>query len=172
MKEEQIKKLMIVLYIIVALLAIDTIILFTSNVKISGNSNNTYSSTGENVDYDISMFDEVNTDEAIDVFESKKTQVIYIGRDTCGYCVKFLPTLQQAQKDFDYTTKYLDITKVSESDQAKLLAKDNDEEFLANNFGSTPMVILVKDGEMVDTWVGYSEYDAFASFLTENGFKK
>ena len=34
------------------------------------------------------------------------------------------------------------------------------------------MVILVRDGKLVDGWVGYAEYDAFASFLEENGFKK
>jgi predicted bacteriocin transport accessory protein len=172
MKEEQIKKLMTCLYIIIALLVINTIILFTNNVSVGTSNTSSSEETEESSDYDVSMFNSVTTDEAIKLFDSSDTQVIYIGRSTCGYCVKFLPTLQQAQEDFGYTTNYLDITTVDSDGQTKLLAKDNDENFLEENFGSTPMVILVKDGKMVDTWVGYSEYDSFAEFLTNNGFSK
>lgn len=171
--KEMLKKLLICAYIIIALLAINTIIMFISNVEVTKDSNSAQTEkTEENTEYDVSMFDAVDTAKTIELFNSEDTQVIYIGRSTCGYCVKFLPVLQQAQKDYGYTTKYLDITTVTEEEQSALLAKDNDEDFLSTNFGSTPMVILVKDGKIVDGWVGYSEYDAFASFLEKNGFKK
>jgi len=169
--KDLLKKILTCSYIIIVLLAVNTVISLTHS-NISNESSDNTEQTEENIEYDVSMFDTVNADKVVDLYKSKNTQVIYIGRSTCGYCVQFLPILQQAQKDYGYKTKYLDITTVNEAGQQAILAKDNSEGFLANNFGSTPMVILVKDGKLVDGWVGYAEYDAFANFLEENGLKK
>lgn len=168
------KKISMCCYLILVVLVINTIILFTANVTISSGSKNTENTEEtENTEYDVSMFDVVTSSEVVELFNSKEMQVIYVGRSTCGYCVKFLPALQQAQKDFGYKTKYLDISTVTTEDQQNaILAKDNDEQFLAKNFTATPMVLLVKDGKLIDGWVGYDEYDAFAKFLTDNGFEK
>lgn len=181
MKEELniiLKKLLKCAYVIIGLLVAIVLILLVSNVKITTN-NNTTSASEEGEDYtayDVSMFKTVKFDELVDLFDSKETQVVYVGRATCGYCVKFLPNLQQAQKEFGYKTNYYDIGELSSADlegNVKDLAKfDNEEKFIELNLGSTPMVLLVRDGKLVDGWVGYAEYDQFASFLTENGFKK
>ena len=167
-------KLLVCAYVIIALLTINTFVLIVSNVdtKKSTSSSNTEEKLGENEEYDVSMMNAVNVDKVLKLYESKSAQVIYLGRSTCGYCVKFLPALQKAQKEYGYKTNYLDITTVSEEDQAKLLKKDNDEGFLAKNYGATPMVLVVKNGKLVDTWIGYSEYDSFAKFIEDNGFKK
>lgn len=170
------KKISMCCYLILVVLVINTIILFVANVTVSTGTKTTESTEEtENTEYDVSMFDTVSSEDVVNLFDSKETQVIYIGRSTCGYCVKFLPVLQQAQKDFGYTTKYLDITTVTtEEQQNALIAKDNDEGFLQTNLvaGYTPMVILVKDGKLVDGTVGYTEYDEFAKFLTDNGIEK
>ena len=180
MKNDEIKeilrKILICIYVLIVLVAINTVINISKNVTISSSSENTEKTeeTGStNTDYDVSMFKKVTPEEAVKAFDSDKLQVIYIGRETCGYCVQFLPTLQQAQKDYGYKTLYLDITTVTTEDQQNAIMKfDNDEKFLSQNFGATPMVLLVKDGKLVDGWVGYSEYDAFATFLEENGLEK
>ena len=172
MKEEKIilHKLLVCAYIIIALLAINTIILLATNIHVSSdNKDTTVESSGE---YDVSMMNNVDMDKLLDLFDSKENQVVYLGRETCGFCVQFLPVLQQAQEEYGYTTNYLDITTVTTEDVNKLLKKDNDEKFLEENYGSTPMVLIVKNGKLVDTWVGYSEYDEFAQFLEKNGFKK
>lgn len=176
------QKILKCVYIIIALLAINTIILFASNVKITTekNESNTQenentkeeTSTQENTNYDVSMFEEVTMDEVIDLFDSNETKLIYIGRATCGYCVKFLPVLQQAQKDYGYKTYYYDMDKLTSEDSKKILEKDNEEGFLKEKFTATPMVLLVKDGKIVGPWVGALEYDDFAQFLEEHGFKK
>ncbi len=176
MKEETklLEKLLKCAYVIIALLAINTVILFITNIDNGSSDKNTTSSasTEESTEYDVSMMNTVNMDQLLELFDSKETEVVYLGRETCGYCVQFLPTLQTAQKEYGYKTNYLDITTVSEDDVNKLLEKDNDEGFLNENYGATPMVILVKDGKIVDTWVGYSEYNDFAQFLEDNGFEK
>lgn len=173
--KETLKKLLICAYVIIALLAVNTVVTFLANVDVTNNTDTKEAETSQtetNTEYDVSMFDTVDADKVIDLYKSDDIQVIYVGRETCGYCVQFLPVLQQAQEDYGYKTKYLDITTVTEDGQKAILEKDNDEDFLATNFGATPMVMLVKDGKLVDGWVGYAEYETFAKFLEDNGFKK
>lgn len=164
-------KILVCLYVIIALLVINTLVLIISNGSAASSSNNG-TNTEESGEYDVSMFDTISMEDFKEVSESEDLQVVYIGRSTCGYCVAFLPTLQQAQKEYGYTTKYLDITTMSSEDQEEILTYDNDDEFLSENFGSTPMVLIMKDGKLVDGWVGYTEYDSFAEFLEKNGITK
>lgn len=172
------QKILKCVYIIIVLLAINTIILFASNVKIttdkdkSKDQNQKGTEEQINSNYDVSMFKEVTMDEAIDLFDSKETKLIYIGRATCGYCIQFLPALQQAQTEYGYQTYYYDMDKLTSEDSKKILEKDNEDKFLGKNFTATPMVLLVKNGKLQDTWVGYDDYEKFAQFLEKNGFEK
>lgn len=121
-------------------------------------------------EYDASMFKQVTPDEFVEAFKGSETQVIYIGRPTCSYCAAFLPTLQQAQKDYNYTTLYLNIDEVDSSEISKITDLD---EWLNTYYGTTPLVIVVKDGKIQgEGWVGYAEYDTFAAYLENLGFKK
>ena len=169
---EILNKLLVCLYVLIAFLVINTGILI---FKGTGSSEATTSKTKteENTEYDVSMFTSVTADDLKENISSSTPKIVYIGRSTCGYCVKFLPALQQAQKNYGYETLYLDITTVTTEDQQeKILELDNDEKFLEQNFGGTPMVLLMKDGKLIDTWIGYAEYSAYASWLEENGFTK
>lgn len=169
---ELLNKILICLYALIAILVINTTILL---VKDGGTSskNDSNAETSENIDYDVSMFTTVTADTLGENVSSDTAKLVYIGRDSCGYCVQFLPVLQQAQEDYDYETLYLDITTVTTTEQQdKILAFDNDEKFLEQNFGGTPMVLLMKDGKLVDTWIGYAEYSEYTAWLEENGFAK
>ena len=137
---------------------------------ITGTNNNKKSESTiteeENTEYDVSEFEELTTSELAEKVKAGGTQVVYIGRSTCGYCVKFIPTLKQAQKDLGYKTIYVDLTKVTSSDAETLYAYDS---FVEENFGYTPMVLVFKDGNFVKGTVGYTEVDEFKSFLKEAG---
>lgn len=125
----------------------------------------TETETGE---YDVSMFETIDLDGLKDTFNSDEIEVVYFGRPTCSYCVQFLPVLQKAQSEFGYTTKYVDISTISEDDAEEI--KDMDD-FLNENYGTTPLVILVKDGKLIEGHIGYAEYDTFVEFLNDNGIK-
>jgi len=169
---EVLNKILICLYVLIAILAVNTTILL---VKDGGKStsNGTNPEFGEDIEYDVSMFTSVTADTLGDAVSGGTAKFVYIGRDSCGYCVQFLPVLQQAQEDYGYETLYLDITTVTTTEQQdKILAFDNDEKFLEQNFGGTPMVLLMKDGKIVDTWIGYAEYSDYSAWVEENGFAK
>lgn len=167
-------KLYVCLIILIVLVSINTVALLLSlkdnESKSSSGNNNT--NTNENVEYDVSMFEEVDENELIskvtDV-NNNDIQVVYVGRATCGYCVKFLPSLQKAQEEFGYKTIYLDITDVTQNGYDKITALD--PEFF-EEFGATPMIALFQNGKFIGGHVGYMEYSDLEQFLTAHGITK
>ena len=126
-------------------------------------------------EYDVSMFKNIDTDKFIELFKKDEKSFIYLGRSTCGYCVQFLPSLQKAQEEYGYKTYYLDITTVSDKGMKKIQKLDK---FLKNNYGYTPLVLVVKNGKIlnkeVDGYegVGYTEYKTFEKFLKKLDYEK
>jgi len=156
--------------ITVVLVAIFVAIIVKGNVTTTVDNTETEETLGE---YDVSMFDTLTTTDALTEIAKKETEIVYIGRETCGYCVQFLPVLEQAQDEFGYKTIYIDLEEMTSDDQTKLLELDNEEKYIEENFGYTPMVLVFKDGKFSTGWVGYAEYDSFAAFLEEDaGLKK
>lgn len=156
--------------ITVVLVAIFVAILVKGNTITPSTGTEVEESLGE---YDVSDFDTLTTTDALAEIKKGETEIVYIGRETCGYCVQFLPILQQAQDEYDYKTIYIDLEQMTSDDQTKLLELDNEEKYIEENFGYTPMVLVFKDGKFSTGWVGYAEYDTFAAFLKEDaGLKK
>ena len=167
--KEIMNKILKSLYIIIALLLINILVVITTNGSVKKEETKT-DDTEENTECDVSMFTSIDADGVVDAFKSSEMKVIYMGRSTCGYCVQFLPNLQKAQEEYGYETLYLDISTVDSDGQSKIV--DLDKDFFEENYGATPTVLLVKDNKIVDSHVGYSEYDNYAKFLEKNGFSK
>lgn len=187
-------------YIIMVLIAIVIVVLIVigsgsskdrsySSSNNNGNGDSTSGSstedqTGTNTEYDVSAFKEVSGTDLENESKSS-TKVIYVGRSTCGYCTAFLPALKQAQEEFNYQTLYIDIAKIIDftSQEFKILdqksydsimnLKTTDEYkgYLEENFGATPMTIVMKDKKVIGIQVGYIEYKELKSFLNANGIK-
>ena len=168
-------RIVLCLYAIIFLLLVNTTILLLKDAKFGTVKEDTEENneTPSSTEYDVSMFHSVTAETLKDETAKEDLQIVYIGRSTCGFCVQFLPILQQAQKDYDYETLYLDITTVKTTEQLdRILELDNESGFLDKNFGSTPMVLLMKNSEIVDTSVGYKEYSEYSEWLEKNGFTK
>lgn len=158
------------LNIILALIIVLVLFQFASLVNSSESSVKSKETTEtENTEYDVSMFKQIDVDGLKEAFDSEEAKVVYLGRATCGYCVQFLPVLQKAQDEFGYQTLYIDITTIDEDGAKEIQGMDS---FLEENYGTTPLVIIVKDGKLVKGHVGYAEYDEFAKYLTDNGIEK
>ena len=127
--------------------------------------------TPTNTEYDVSSFKEISYDEFMDKYKDKNKSLIYIGRSTCIHCINFLPILKQAQKEYDYTTYYLDISEITEKQANEIKKLDK---FLDKNFGMTPMVIIVKDNNIIEngTFLGEADIDTFSNFLEKAGYSK
>lgn len=181
MENNEIKNILnqikICLIVIAAILLVNTFILIIVNGD-SYNDNNTTSTEEETADYDISSFKQVTATELYEEVKSSNYTVVYIGRPTCSYCVKFLPIMKQAQEEFNFTTLYLDIREVIDftnnkiADQTAYDTISAYDSYVSENFGATPMVLVFKDGKYVNGTVGYQELSTYESFLTESGLTK
>lgn len=186
MKEKELlEKILKLGRIIVVLLAVILIVLTIGVSKLYTNSDTTAKTSTEeskyNTDYDVSMFKEIKASE-ISKETKGKLSVVYVGRETCSWCAAFLPNLWQAQEDYGYTTLYIDIAKIIDFENNSIkdedaynimmsLTGDNYDEYMEENFGATPMILIMKDNKIVNAQTGYSEYDAFKTILNDAGIK-
>lgn len=171
------KYILLMLFLILIVLVIGVSKMYTS----STNSTNTEESD-YNTNYDVSMFKEITASD-IKKETKNKLSVVYIGRSTCSWCSAFLPNLWDAQEKYGYTTLYIDIAKIIDFDNGGILDQkaydlmttltgDGYEDYVSKNFGSTPMILIIKDSKIIGAQTGYSEYDEFEKVLNNAGIKK
>ena len=178
------EKILRVNKLIIVLLITILIVLTIGVSKMFVNNNNEVETNAEseyNTNYDVSMFTEI---EAKDIKKktNKEPQVVYIGRETCSWCAAFLPNLWEAQEEFGYKTLYIDIAKiidfstgeVSDQDAYDTLNKltgEGYENYMSENFGATPMILIIENNKIIGAQTGYSEYDTFKTILNDAGIK-
>ena len=109
--------------LLIAILVVLVIIAFCLIMSFSNNGNETEEveaepkeEAQEEINYDVSMFETIDKEGLEEAFDSKNKEVIFFGRETCGYCGKFLPILQKAQDEYGIKIKYVDIATISEDD--------------------------------------------------------
>lgn len=161
----------------------------SSNTTTGNNSGGSSSSTSE---YDVSNMTAVDVDGAVDLFDEEGTHVLYIGRSNCSVCIQFVPVLNQVQEDLGFTTYYLDVydyindwknTRDELKPLTELLTTETTvrttinsenvtlEDTVGNlfyDYGFTPITIIIKDGEMVDGFIGYRDKDSLTELIEEN----
>ena len=164
----------LVVIIVLLIVNIITNVILTTNIK-STSSNEAAQGNKKNdeeIEYNVSNFREVNADEFVEEFKKDEYHLFYLGRPTCGYCVKFVPVLNAVQDLYDFKTLYFDISKYGEEDANKIINL-NESFFTGDNtsYGYTPMMLIVKNGEIVDHQVGYSDQSTFEELVSKY-FKK
>lgn len=183
--EEYLNKIYTMLIIVLAISIMSLLIGLVNYSNTKGNTTTNETLTPSNngsstSDYDVSMFNAVSVSDILKFLgtSNKETHILYLGRSTCSACVAFLPNLQATQKEMNFTTDYLDITTVdTTSDDYKkfsnLLSKEitqtvngtSETGKISEFYGYTPMIIVVKNGEVVDAIVGSYSKDNLQTFL-------
>ena len=169
--------------LIIALLVVISVVLIIGVSKMYSNTDSKEEGTSEyNTTYDVSMFKEISASDLKS--ETKdKLSVVFIGRETCGWCAAFLPNLWDAQKEFGYKTLYIDIAKIIDFSNSDVidetsynilmeLTGDDYDGYMEENFGATPMILIMKDNKIVGAQTGYSEYSEFVKVLNNAGITK
>ena len=95
------------------------------------------------------------------VFASEERKVIYFASSGCGYCELQTPILGTIAEDYDM--EYFEI------DSATLGAKQRKEitEKLEIE-GATPTTVIVQNGKVIDTAVGYTDGKDYVEFFEDN----
>jgi thiol-disulfide isomerase/thioredoxin len=116
--------------------------------------------------YDTSAFKEILGKDVVK--ESKnKTIVVLVARQTCGYCAIFAPTITEISEEYDFQVRYVDLEKIvdiyspnwdvidqeSYDTLVNLKAVAGFETFM-DEFGATPMTVVIKDGKITGGIIG------------------
>ena len=97
-------------------------------------------------------------DNFYEYFKSKEAKIIYYASSTCGYCSLQTPIMEQIDKDYDIDYLYIDSSKLTTSDRETILKELNIDH-------ATPTTVVVKNGKVVDTQIGYVEGEQMVEFL-------
>ena len=135
-------------------------------------------------EYDVSMFEEIKAEDIESLSKGSKL-VVFIGRSSCGYCAIFAPVLSDIQDEYNVDIKYIDIAKIInyESATGELLDEESDKilkemsandkgKTLMNDYGATPMLLIIENNKIINGQVGYSDFDYVAQLFDTEGFKK
>ncbi|MFV0274734.1 MAG: thioredoxin family protein [Bacilli bacterium] len=108
---------------------------------------------------------EVTFDQLKEISGAKGRTIVFFGRPTCSYCVKFKPIITKYAKDKKIDIAYVNTDKITtQTNIAKLY------EILgvtAETGFSTPTTAVFENGEILNKKSGYMEADALDEFLSE-----
>lgn len=108
----------------------------------------------------------IGYEEYKDLLNSKKASVIVIGQSTYQYCIKAKLILNDIADENDITINYLNISYLSSEEGANF---EKSLEYFQENDWGTPIMMIVKKGEIIDMIEQLTTEEKYIEFLTENG---
>lgn len=131
----------------------------------NNNKDNNYNSnSGNNVqgDLDPSTYSE-GLNEFYEYFNSKDKTLIVFASSQCGYCVAQKPIVEALAKEYKFDYLYMDYLELSSDAEISLVIDELGIE------GSTPASVVVQDGKVLNTWVGYVDGKGYLDNLVNSG---
>lgn len=108
----------------------------------------------------------IGLDEYKTLLAEDKLNVIVVGQSTCSYCIKAKLVLNQVVEEKGIDINYLNVSYL-ESEE-KFTEFESTLEYLQSEWG-TPIMMIVKNGQLVDVKEGVSTKSGYIEFLEENG---
>ena len=180
MKKENLEKIKNVTIVVLILIIVFGASYFTSELQQCNNgesttSSDTDSSTTTTSDTSSSSdipedeqgdLTDIDIDEYLDLKEGDEASIIYIARPTCHYCQEMEPIVRNIVYEYGVEVNYLNTDELDDDGQAKLVKSDD---YFSEGYG-TPLLLVVKDDEIVDIQEGLTDKDTTVNFLKDNGF--
>lgn len=116
------------------------------------------------IEESISNLTVINLDKLEELFKSDDTKIVFIGSLTCPHCTSIKPKINNLVKELDIDVYYLELSELTEEDEERLYSMND---FLAQGT-AIPLVMAIKNNEVIDSFVGNIETEEIESFLKEN----
>lgn len=178
--------------ILLILVIVSIVICFISLISTLNNSSNDTNTTNNQQQegtsgYDTSSFKEIS---ASDIASDSKndTIVVWIGRQTCGYCAAYAPEIAEAAKNYGIQARYIDIAKIVDfttnpqqptiTDRTSwdtitnLSGSGEWATFAKDNMGNTPLTLIIKNNKVVGGLDVYTTSDKVEEAFAAAGLKK
>lgn len=143
------------------------------NASSTGTGESTGTDTQGQSGYDTSSFNAIYPED-IASLSKKKTIVVWIGFQGCGYCQAYAPLLAQVTKEYGITANYIDISTITEEQMNSVMSLTGKGEWanFAATFTGTPFTLIIKDNKVVGGIGGYTEAANIAKAFDAAGIKK
>lgn len=112
----------------------------------------------------ISNLTVINVSKMKELFSSSDTKIIFVGSLTCPHCTAIKPVINSVVKDLNVTVYYLELSTMTDEENTEYY---NINDFLKNNT-SIPLVMAVKNNEVIDSFVGEKDSKDVEEFLKKN----
>ncbi len=110
-------------------------------------------------------FTYINVDTYLEYLNSSENTFILVARPTCHYCQIAEPILQNIMYEYNIDLNYLNTDDFEGEDQNNFV---NSYEGFKNGFG-TPMLFVVKDGDVLDGIDGLMDRYGYIEFFKTYG---
>ncbi len=115
-------------------------------------------------------FTEIKMNNYLEYYSGSEAKIVLIGYPACSYCQIAEPILQNIAYEYNLEINYLNTDNFTEEDK-KALSESN--EFFSKNEGfGTPLVLIVKDKEIVNKVDGLTDYEHYKKFFKSEGLIK
>ncbi len=104
-----------------------------------------------------------------DLIASSEPQLVVMVQTGCGACISAKPVLEEISEENDITINALNITNLSSEDSENL---SSTLDYLSKNDWGTPLLLIVKNNQVIDASSGYLDKDTYEIFLKKYGFIK
>ena len=112
----------------------------------------------------ISNLTVINVSKMKELFSSNDTKIIFVGSLTCPHCTAIKPIINSVVEDLNVTVYYLELSTMTDEENTEYYSIN---EFLKNN-NSIPLVMAVKNNEVIDSFVGEKDSKDVEEFLKKN----
>ncbi len=169
----------------IAIVGFGVLILLVIGLYFTGATPSNTENLSNNVDpnYDTSRLTLLDKASTKDLVNSKGIKFLFVGRSECGVCQSLLPNLNSVIDKLDIDVYYLSLDvdswrneyedifdhlaiETSITDSTGTVNEGTYGELL-NKRGFTPYVIVLKDGEMVDGFVGSRNATTIETFFNK-----
>ena len=106
----------------------------------------------------------INTDAKLfqEIINSNERSVIYVGRPTCPACNRLYPVIEEVAKEVGINFFYTNLDEWNRDDMSDILFAT------LRGVDSTPTIVVIDNGEIIDKIVGGRQKDYIINFLRNN----
>lgn len=135
--------------------------------------------------YSVSEFKEINA-RNIEIESRDNIIVLWIGRQTCGYCKLYAPVIEEVVDEFDMEAYYIDLGKIIDFETSSPYITDQTAYdiisnlngsgewygFAAQNINGTPLTLIIKDNEVIGGVAGFVSEGNLTGIFFDAGLTK
>ena len=107
----------------------------------------------------------IDVGQYLSYYNGSENTLILVGNDGCGYCKIAKPIIQEIMFENDFDIYYLNTDDFT-TETEDLFMSSNEQ---LSSF-ATPLLMVVSNGEIVDSIEGLYDKDGYVEFFTNNNF--